>query len=157
MFPNSLVASPTPKKVAYVDERTSLDGWHKRLGHPSIKIVQHLVHQLSLPVSTKKFPSLCTSCSTNKAHKQPFSSTSFQSHSPLDIVYIDVWGPVHITGICGARYYLLFVDHYTKYMWFIQCLQNLRYLAFFPNSKCWWKKDSSPPSKLCTPIMVANF
>jgi hypothetical protein len=28
------------------------------------------------------------------------------------------------------------VDHYTKYMWFIQCLQNLRYLASFPNSKC---------------------
>jgi hypothetical protein len=54
MFPNSLVAFPTPKKVAYVHERTSLDGWHKRLGHPSIKIVQHLVNQLFLPVSTKK-------------------------------------------------------------------------------------------------------
>ncbi|GMY30157.1 CCHC-type integrase [Fagus crenata] len=34
---DSLVSSP--KMVANVHERTSLDGWHKRLGHPSQKIV----------------------------------------------------------------------------------------------------------------------
>ncbi|RVW63616.1 Retrovirus-related Pol polyprotein from transposon RE2 [Vitis vinifera] len=37
IFPNSMVAPSTPKMVAYVHERTSIDGWHKRLGHPSIK------------------------------------------------------------------------------------------------------------------------
>lgn len=41
-LPDSLVSSP--KMVANVHERTSLDGWHKRLGHPSQKIVQHLVN-----------------------------------------------------------------------------------------------------------------
>jgi hypothetical protein len=40
---------------------------------------------------------------------------------------------------------------------FIQCLQNLRFLASFPSSKCWLKKDFSPSSKLCTLIMVENF
>ncbi|KAL6347082.1 hypothetical protein AAG906_012333 [Vitis piasezkii] len=37
IFPNSMVAPSTPKMVAYVHERTSIDGWHKCLGHPSIK------------------------------------------------------------------------------------------------------------------------
>jgi len=104
--------------VANVHEQTSIDGWHKRLGHPSLKIVQNLVNNFSLPIVPNKFSSLCSSCSINKAHQQPFHVTSFQSHAPLEIIYTDVWGPAHYTGIDGSRYYLLFVDHYTKYMWF---------------------------------------
>ena len=37
--------------VAYVHERTTLDGWHKRLGHPSSKLVNHLIHVFSLPTN----------------------------------------------------------------------------------------------------------
>ncbi|GFY87730.1 hypothetical protein Acr_05g0013690 [Actinidia rufa] len=40
-FPESMM-SPPSKMVANVHERTSIDGWHKRLGHPSLRIVQHL-------------------------------------------------------------------------------------------------------------------
>jgi hypothetical protein len=130
-----------------VHERTSLNGWHKRLGHPSIKIFQHLVNWLSLPVSTKKFPSLCTSCSTNKTHKQPFGSTSFQIHSPLDIIYTDIWGLAHITGISGARYDLFLWIIIPNICGFIQCPQNLRFLASFPNSKCWLKKRFQSTTK----------
>ena len=42
-----MMASP---KVANMHERTSIDGWHKRLGHPSSKIVHHLVKKFSFPV-----------------------------------------------------------------------------------------------------------
>jgi hypothetical protein len=115
-FPKSLVAPPS-KMVANVHERTTIDGWHKRFGHPSLQIVQNLVKKFSLPVTTNKLSSLCSSCSINKAHQQPFRVTSLQSYTPLEIIYIDVWGPAHYTKMDGSRYYL-FVDHYTKYMWF---------------------------------------
>ena len=46
--------SPTSKMVANVHERTSIDGWHERLGHPSLRIVQHLVKNFSPPIVTKK-------------------------------------------------------------------------------------------------------
>ena len=89
-FPESIVAS---KNVANVHERTSIDGWHKRLGHPRIKIVHHLVKNFSLPISsTKNLSSLCHSCSINKAHQQPFCVNSLQSHEPLELIYTDVWG-----------------------------------------------------------------
>jgi len=123
---------PFQEKVVYVHERTSIDGWHKRLGHSLIKVVQHLVNILSLLVSTNKFPSSCTSCSTNEAHQQHFGSTSFQSHSPREIIYTDVWGPAHITGFSGAHYYLIFVDHYTKYMWFYPMSAKSLVLSIFP-------------------------
>ena len=41
------------KKVANVHERASIDGWHKRLRHPSTKIVHHLVKKFSLPIEQK--------------------------------------------------------------------------------------------------------
>jgi hypothetical protein len=116
-FLKSLVAPPS-KMVANVHERTTIDGWHKRIGHPSLKIVQNLVKNFSLPVTTYKVSSLCSSCSINKANQQQIRVTSLQSYAPLEIIYIDIWGPAHYTEIDGSRYYLIFVDHYTKYMWF---------------------------------------
>lgn len=29
---------------------------------------------------------------------------------------MDVWGPSHDIGINGSKYYVIFVDHYTKYI-----------------------------------------
>lgn len=127
-----MVAFPTPKMVANVNEHTSIDVWLKRLGHPSIKVVQNLVNSFSLPLTTNKLPSSCTSCSVNKAHQQPFGSTSFQSHSPLEIIYTNVWGPAHITSLDGSRYYLIFVDHYTKYMWFYSMPTKSLVSSIFP-------------------------
>ena len=134
VFPNSPIASSF-KMVSNVHERTSIDGWHKRLGHPSIKIVQSLVNHFSLPLTSNKLSSSCTSCSINKAHQQPFRSNSFQSHAPLDIIYTDVWGPAHATGLDGSRYYLLFVDHYTKYMWFYPMSTKSSVSSIFPQFK----------------------
>ena len=132
-FPESIVAS---KKVANVQEQTSIDGWHKRLGHPSIKIVHHLVKKFSLPISsTKTLSSLCHSCSINKAHQQPFRVNSLQSHEPLELIYTDVWGPASYTGIDGSRYYLIFVDHYTKYIWFYPMVTKYGVSKIFPHFK----------------------
>uniref|UniRef100_A0A2N9G8T7 Reverse transcriptase Ty1/copia-type domain-containing protein n=1 Tax=Fagus sylvatica TaxID=28930 RepID=A0A2N9G8T7_FAGSY len=68
IFPETLVASSFPM-VANVHERTSLDGWHKRLGHPSSKIV----HNVVLP------PSVSSYCATRDA---PFATSAFRSMLP---------------------------------------------------------------------------
>ena len=134
-FPTSTVASSS-KKVANVHERTSIDGWHKRLGHPSFKIVHHLVKNFSLPISSNKtLSSLCHSCSINKAHQQPFRVTSLQSHEPFELIYTDVWGPVSYTGMDGSRYYLIFVDHFTKYTWFYPMVTKSSVSIIFPHFK----------------------
>lgn len=111
------MVSHSNKKVKIVHERTSIDRWHKRLGHLTNKIVHFLIKIFSLLVTKiSNVLSLCSSCSINKAHRQPFRVSSFQSHAPLDIIYTDVWGPAHIIGIDDLQYYLILVDHYTKYM-----------------------------------------
>jgi hypothetical protein len=76
--------------VANVHEKTSLNGWHKRLGHSSSKIVHNVVRQFSLPFTTTQKSFLRPSCSINKAHQQPFRSTSLSSIAPLNLIYTDV-------------------------------------------------------------------
>ena len=121
--------------VANVHEKTSLNGWHKRFGHPSSKIVHNVVRQFSLPYTTTQKSSICPSCSINKAHQQPFRSTSLSSTSPLNLIYIDVWGPAPCVGLDGSRYYLIFIDHYTKYMWFYHMETKSRVAKKFPQFK----------------------
>jgi len=107
--PISLFASPTPK--------TTLPSWHSRLGHPSPPVLKSLVSQFSLPVSNssqKHFP--CSHCLINKSHKLPFYSNTIISYTPLEYVYSDVWtSPV--TSVDNFKYYLILVDHYTRYTW----------------------------------------
>jgi hypothetical protein len=137
-------------------ERTSLDGWHKRLGHPSFKIVRNLVNHFFLPVAPNKMNSLCSSCSINKAHQLPFRPTSFQSHAPLDIIYTDVWGPAHCVGLDGSRYYLIFIDHYTKYIWFYPINAKSCVKSIFPQFKHLVEKRFQSQIKSFTLTMVAN-
>jgi len=131
-FPTSMVPISS-KKVANVHVRTSFDGWYKRLRHPFTKIVHSLVKSFSLPITfNQKLLSLCHLCSINKAHQQPFCVTSLKSHAPLDIIYTDVWGPASYIGLDGSRYYLIFVDHYTKYTWFYPMVIKSGVSTIFP-------------------------
>jgi hypothetical protein len=125
----------SPTIVANLHERISINEWHKRLGHPSHKMITHLINSFSLPTINKKNLSFCSSCSINKAHRQPFRQNSLSSHAPLNLLCTDVWGPSSTTGITGARYYLIFVDYLTKYIWFYPMETKSSVRTIFPQFK----------------------
>ena len=58
----------------------------------------------------------CTSYNINKSHKLPLAQSSITSSTPLDIIFSDVWTSP-ISSSHGFHYYIIFVDHYTKYIW----------------------------------------
>ena len=58
----------------------------------------------------------CTHCLINKIHKLPFSQSSITSSRPLQYVFSDVWSSP-ITSVENHKYYLVLVDHYTRYTW----------------------------------------
>ncbi|KAL9241494.1 hypothetical protein vseg_015603 [Gypsophila vaccaria] len=87
--------------------------WHHRLGHPSNKIFQLLNSRLKL--STSHFDQ-CIACHINKSHKLSFSTSSLISTAPLDLVFSDVWTSP-ILSPESYKYYVVFIDHFTHYIW----------------------------------------
>ena len=50
-------------------------------------------------------------------HNQSFPNSQFVASSPLELVHLDLWGPAPVNSFDGFRYYVLFVDHYTRFTW----------------------------------------
>ena len=110
--------------------KTSRSGWHSRLGHPNSQTLGHMISSFHLPVSSlSSLP--CNSCHSNKTHKLPFSNTTLSSSRPLDIIFSDVWtSPIH--SIDGYKYFVLFVDHFTRYTWMYPMKTKSQVSQIFP-------------------------
>ena len=95
-----------------------MKSWHCCLGHLSSQVLTKLVSTQALLVSAPRiFFSHCDSCLSNKSHKLPFGASSILYTRPLDIIYTDVWGSAPIISYDHYRYYVIFVDYFTKYTW----------------------------------------
>lgn len=104
--------------LAFASVKTSASDWHRRLGHPSAKVLTQLVSSQLISLSSSRTSNFsCNSYQCNKNHKLPFSKLSLTSSSPLQLLYSDVWcSPVD--SFIGNKYYVTSIDHFTKYIWF---------------------------------------
>ncbi|KAK1417226.1 hypothetical protein QVD17_26351 [Tagetes erecta] len=62
-------------------------------------------------------PNLCSPCQLAKAHKLPFEANEKRASNPLDLVHCDLWGPSPIITNDGYKYYVVFVDDYSRFSW----------------------------------------
>ncbi|CAL8990723.1 unnamed protein product [Prunus brigantina] len=93
---------------------------HKRLGHlndQSIRMLanQDMVH--GLPSLEKDF-AVCEGCKLGKQHRDSFPAEStWRAQFPLELVHTDICGPMQIASMSENRYFLLFIDDYTRMAW----------------------------------------
>jgi hypothetical protein len=75
--------------TALIDIKTTSLVWHFRLGHLVLEVVNHVVKNYLLHVSSFNFnkTSSCISCQLGKGKKQPFHSSNCVSHQPLDLIH----------------------------------------------------------------------
>lgn len=104
--------------------------WHQRLGHPNVRTLKTVLHDFSLPYCHSNDFS-CNACSCNKSHRLSFSTRSIQTQRALQVVYSDLWGPSPVLSIDKKLYYVIFVDHYTKYMWLYTVKHKNEVLSLF--------------------------
>ena len=50
-------------------------------------------------------------------HNLSFPHFDFTTSSPFELVHSDLWGPALVVSVNGYRYYILFVDHYSRFSW----------------------------------------
>lgn len=106
-----------PISQVHATECSSLISWHHRPGHPHTKTLRFILDSNNLVASVPSQLSFsCNSCLCNKSKKLPFGISSMSSSKPLELIFSDVWGPT-ITSFDGYRFYVIFVDHFTRYIW----------------------------------------
>ena len=95
---------------------SSLTLWHSRLGHASISRVKQLVSRGLLgSISNKSFD--CMPCQFGKQTALPFNNSVSHALSSFDLIHSDVWGPSPISTPGGSRYFVIFVDDFSRYTW----------------------------------------
>ncbi len=121
-FVSSIPQSSAPASTsiqAFLSSKNKWQLWHQRLGHPSDRVLVSALPSLSpcISANNKHVQHHCQHCLIGKMHKLPFVSSQFQSTQPLELVHSDVWGPAPVNSCNGYRYYLLFVDDYSRFSW----------------------------------------
>jgi hypothetical protein len=103
--------------VNVVENETSTELWHRRLGHMSEKGLQVLTKKQLLPniKGTSLMP--CTHCLVRKQRRVSFHK-SLQSRKTniLDLVHTDVC-IMNTKSLGGALYYVTFIDEYSRKVW----------------------------------------
>ena len=111
--------------------------WHRRFCHinfDDIVKTSRTFNVRDLPKITKPTDIVCKECILAKQKRVSFPSKKFTTTEKLEIVHTDLSGPSRIRGFYGERYFMIFVDDFTKMMWvpFLKekskALKTLRYL-----------------------------
>lgn len=66
---------------------------------------------------------MCKACCLGKFHKLPFPDSNIVYSEPLQLVYYDIRGPSPLPSTNGSKYYIHFINAYSKYTW-LYVLQN---------------------------------
>uniref|UniRef100_A0A2N9EGE1 Integrase catalytic domain-containing protein n=1 Tax=Fagus sylvatica TaxID=28930 RepID=A0A2N9EGE1_FAGSY len=94
-------------------------------------------HTFATDASSNLWPQSFGASTTNsgKMHQLPFPKSVSITSRPLEIVHSDVWGPAPITSTNGTRYYITFVDDFTRFTWFFPLHHKCQVLSSFMHFK----------------------
>jgi hypothetical protein len=108
--------------------KTSSTTWHRRLGHINAndlcKMKNGAVEGVTFPDKNGQIDkSSCTVCCEGKQTRLPFPLSASKSQEVLELVHTDLCGPMENKSLGMARYFLIFVDDYSR-MCFVYFLQS---------------------------------
>ncbi|GJT32860.1 ribonuclease H-like domain-containing protein [Tanacetum coccineum] len=115
------VTKPSTSHTAFLS--TSASTWHQRLGHPGDKVLRSLVSRRFISCNKEKAPHLCHACQLGKHVKLPFHSSDSIVENCFDIIHTDLWTSP-IDSSCGFKYYVLFLDNFSHYLWIYPLLSK---------------------------------
>ncbi|UYV75180.1 hypothetical protein LAZ67_12002775 [Cordylochernes scorpioides] len=91
--------------------------WHKRLGHLNEEYMKQMLKNNSAHNFNTQSQNMdtCQVCIQAKHPRTPFKPVLYpQSTRPLDLIHIDLIGPIQEESIGGAKYVLTLVDDFSR-------------------------------------------
>lgn len=113
--------APRSLCLSSLSEQSTL--WHQQLGHA----ILHLLHKLEKKNLVRGLPSIkpldmtsCAECLKGKKTRSSFPSKQVVStNGPLDLIHMDLCGPMRFQIKGGNRYIFVLVDDFTCFTWTI--------------------------------------
>ncbi|GKE88402.1 retrovirus-related pol polyprotein from transposon TNT 1-94, partial [Tanacetum coccineum] len=113
----------TPNLICLMAKATSSQAWlcHRRLSHLKFDTINLLSkNNIVNGLPKLKFikDHLCSSCELGKAKRKSFhTKTTPSSKRWLQLLHMDLCGPMWVESINGKKYVLVIVDDYSRYTW----------------------------------------
>lgn len=119
--------------------------WHFRYGHLNfggLKVLQQKEMVVGLPHFDS--PSeICGDCTVSKQHRDSFpKGKSWRAKNVLELVHSDLCGPINPTSNGGKRYFITFVDDFSRKSWVYFLQHKNEALSVFKNFKALVEKES---------------
>eukprot|EP00268_Persea_americana_P021098 TRINITY_DN21108_c1_g1_i7.p1 TRINITY_DN21108_c1_g1~~TRINITY_DN21108_c1_g1_i7.p1 ORF type:complete len:216 (+),score=10.87 TRINITY_DN21108_c1_g1_i7:139-786(+) len=94
--------------------------WHNRLGHPNSRTLLSLFKSGLLVDNKIAFQDVsfnCSSCKTGKSKTLPFPLHTSLALKCFDLVHSNVWGIATVTSHSHFKYFVTFIDDYSRFTW----------------------------------------
>ena len=93
--------------------------WHRRLGHASMKTLSKFAKNdlvVGLPKLSFDKDKICDACQFGKQVRNSFKSKiSISTFRPLELLHIDLFGPMNVLSMGGKSYRFVIVDDYFRF------------------------------------------
>lgn len=102
-----------PENVVYNCKTVTSLQWHRRLGHLNRVNMKLLRDKYATGLQFDPDDQPCEVCVKGKQARQPISTKAkkeLKALKPLQLVHMDICGPMEQISIGGARYFILFND-----------------------------------------------
>lgn len=100
----------TENACATREQKNSDDAalWHRRMGHMSFGLLNSVLN-LKVESDTK-----CVICAMGKHSRKPFNEPGTRATRQLELIHTDVCGPMPVRSLGGARYFVSFIDDFSR-------------------------------------------
>lgn len=108
--------------------------WHMRMGHVNYKSLvmmnkDQMVHGLPKIIPPNV---VCDGCLMSKQARKPFpAKANYSATKVLQLVHVDLCGPIQPSTSAGNKYFMLLVDDFSRAMWVFMLKQKDEALDMF--------------------------
>ncbi|CAL8991481.1 unnamed protein product [Prunus brigantina] len=112
--------------------------WHLRYGHLNFRGLK-MLHDKEMVTGLPQITcptEVCEVCVVGKQHRETFpKGKAWRARKPLELVHSDICGPITPASNAGKRYFITFIDDYSRKTWVYFLQEKLEALNAFKHFK----------------------
>ncbi|CAI7779805.1 unnamed protein product [Closterium sp. NIES-53] len=118
---DKLIGGSAAVKASAISGQADWETWHRRLAHMTVSILEVMhkekcMHRLQQQGDGTHYGS-CEVCMQNKFVRFLFPRVEGSAKAPLEVVHMDLVGPMRTEGTGGVLYFLTMVDEWSGFTW----------------------------------------